>query len=124
MDFVPLIVVGSLLKKVVDFLKFLTGKDWNAALTQIVVWVAGVLLMWLLSASDFADGIVIGGIDLGDMNAASIVLAGLGLASTVSLVGQDLLKALDRSQSAATPQLIPDSHPTQYPAEPVQPVVK
>jgi hypothetical protein len=121
MDFVPLIVIGSLLKKTVDFLKFLTGKDWNSAITQVVVWGVGVLLVWLLSASDFANGIIIGGIDLGNMNASSIVLVGLALASTASLLGQDLIKALDNTQTAAAPPLVP-LPPAGQPVQPAQPV--
>lgn len=106
MEFVPIIVIGALLKKAVDFLKYLRAKDWNGVATQLVVWIVGVGLVWLLSASDFANGVQIGGLDLGNLNAASIVLVGLSLSSTASFLGQDLIKALDNTQSASTPNLL------------------
>lgn len=112
MDFVPLLVIGALLKKAVDFLKYLSAKDWNGVVTQVVVWLVGIGLVWLLSASDFANGVQIGGLDLGNLNAASIVLVGLSLSSTASFVGQDLLKALDNSQTARTPELLSGSSKT------------
>lgn len=113
MEFVPIIVIGALLKKAVDFLKYLLAKDWNGVVTQLVVWLVGIGLTWLLSASDFANGVEIGGLDLGNLNTASIVLVGLSLSSTASFLGQDLIKALDNTQSAATPNLVEKSDPPQ-----------
>lgn len=107
MEFVPLLVVAALLKKIVDFVRFALARDVNAAVTQVVSWVAGVGLMWLVSSSDFVNGVVIGGLNLGDLNAASIVLAGLAVSSTAG-VGVDVIKAVDNTQSARVPSIIDD----------------
>lgn len=107
MEFVPLLVVAALLKKIVDFVRYILGRDVNGAVTQVVAWVAGVGLMWLVSASDFVDGVVVGGLQLGDLNAASIILAGLAVSSTAG-VGVDVIKAVDNTQSAMVPSILDD----------------
>jgi hypothetical protein len=104
MEFVPLLVIGSLIKKAVDLLKYVTNQDWNAAATQLVTWAAGIGLAFLLANSDFADGLAVNGQTLASLNAFSIVLVGLAVSSTAS-TAVDTLKAIDGSQSASMPAL-------------------
>jgi hypothetical protein len=115
MDFVPLAATIALLWKIVDFAKLVRVRDVNAVVTQAVTWAAGVGLTFLLAGTDFADGIKIGDMHLGHVNASSLVLIGLSLASSTS-VAYDFKRALDRTDSAAMPSLVTGLVPITPPA--------
>lgn len=115
MDFVPLAATVALLWKVVDTAKLVRVRDVNAVVTQAVTWGAGVLLAFLLAATDFADGIPIGDMHLGHLNAASLILVGLSLGSSAS-VAYDFKRAIDRTDSAAMPTLVTGLVPLTPPA--------
>lgn len=102
MDFVPIIAVVALVWKVVDFVKYLRARDVDGALTQGVVWAAGVLAVFLLSGTNFAGGIVLGDVAVSAMNWQSLVLVGLSIGSSASAL-VDFKKAVDNSDSAAVP---------------------
>lgn len=108
MGFVPLAVFGALVWKFVDFLKALTNRDWNTVVTQLVVWVAGIAAVMLFAHSDFAANISVmdGGMTLATLGGVGQLIVGLSAASLVS-VGVDVKKALDNSDSAAQPPLVP-----------------
>lgn len=110
MDFVPLAAALALTWKLVDFVKQLRVRDWNAAVTQAAVWVAGVLVIWLLASTDFASGIKIGSMVLSHLNGASLVLVGLSVGASGS-VAYDFKRALDGSDSAAQPALVTGAVP-------------
>lgn len=103
--FVPAVAMLTLIKKVLDFLKYLTNQDWNGALTQVCVWVAGIAVVWLYAQTDWAEGISFAGLVLSSMNFASLVALGIGLGSSAS-VATDFIKARDNTDSAAMPPLI------------------
>lgn len=105
MDFAPLLVAAALIWKLVDFVKFVKAKDINAVTTQLAVWVAGVVVIFLLAATDFASGVTIGDKNLDSLNAASLLLLGLSMGSTAS-VFVDAKKAVDGTDSAAVPALL------------------
>lgn len=105
MEFVPLLVLSALIKKIVDTVKYGAAGDVNAVATQIVVWIAGVLVMFAAAASDLGAQLTVNGHSLGDLNNWSVVLVGVNLASTAS-VGWDVIKAVDNSNSAAVPNLL------------------
>ena len=105
MDFFPLAAAIALIWKIVDFAKVARVRDWNAVLTQVVVWGAGVGVTFLLAGTDFADGINIGGRTLGGMNSSSVILLGLSMGSLGS-VAVDYKKARDNNDSAAMPTLL------------------
>lgn len=86
--------------KFVDFLKFLRNRDWNASLTQICVWAAGVGVVFLGAAADDTKTIKVGTIALGAMNTPGKVLLGLCVLSVGSVV-YDFKKAFDNTDSAA-----------------------
>ncbi len=81
MEFAPLAFLGALVYKFVDFLKFVKAKDWNAAGTQLVAWVAGIVAITLFANSDFAAGIDLGGRSLDSLNFVSQVIVGLSATS-------------------------------------------
>lgn len=103
MDFVPLVAAIALIWKIVDFVKFVQVRNINAIVTQVGVWVAGVAVLFLLAATDFASGVKIGDSVLGDLNWASVILIGLSIGSSASVL-VDAKKAVDNTDSAAVPR--------------------
>lgn len=110
MDFAPLLAAIALIWKIVDFVKYLRVRNVDALVTQAGVWLAGVGVTLLLAATDYADGIVIGDLPLGDLNLASLILLGLSIGSSASVL-VDAKKAVDNTDSAAVPKERPVVHP-------------
>jgi hypothetical protein len=86
------------------------GKDTNAVVTQVLVWVIGVAAIFVAGQADITADLAVPGLTgvLGDLDFASVVLAGWILGSTGSFAF-DIRKAIDNSDSAAEPSLLPDS---------------
>lgn len=99
-----LALMGTLVWKLLDFAKYFRAKDWNGVFTQAAAWGAGVAVVFLGSATDFAT-VHINDMALGDLNYASKILLGM-LATSLLSVGYDFKKAFDRSDSAQTPALL------------------
>lgn len=109
MEVISLIAILALGKKLVDLLKYVRAADWNASITQVVTWIAFVGILALAGAADVSSGIeVFAGQTLGSLDFASLVLAGLIYGSASSVVLVDFRKAIDRSDSAKTPPLLPE----------------
>lgn len=104
MEFVPLLAMLALIKKVGDWLKQITNNDWNGVVTQLVIWVGAVVIVWLVSETDFAEGVGIGDTNLAAVNFASIVFVGLFIGSGASLV-HDWFQSRDNSNSPTTTRL-------------------
>jgi hypothetical protein len=100
-----MVALLALVQKVVDFTKFISAKQWASAVTQIYVWTAGVVVVVLFAQTEWADTISFNGLVLADMNFATLLVIGLGIASTASAV-RDVTKAIDNGDTAATPPLI------------------
>lgn len=106
MEFVPLLAALAFAWKLVDWLKQLRVRDWNAIVTQFAVWVAGVFVVFLLAHSDFGHAIdTFGGVPLDLLNGWSLLLVGLTVGSSAS-VGYDFRRSFDNSDSAAQPSLV------------------
>lgn len=97
----------GLVTAAVNFVKYLRARDTNGYVTQLAVWLAGIGTTLLIRISDFANTFDVGGVNLDTANAGTVILAGLGLGSAAMLVN-DAKQALDRSDSAAKPPLIPE----------------
>lgn len=97
--------VGLFIKKAVDLVRYLSARDRSAVVTQLVVWILAITAMFVLAASDFADSFRIGTLLLSQMNGATLVIVGLSWGSGASFFGVDLLKAIDRNDTAAIPKL-------------------
>lgn len=106
MDFDALAMGLPLVWKVVAFVTFVTNKQVNAIVTQVVTWVAGIGVMTLIAATDFASGIGIGDQTLDSVNGASLVLIGMTVASWSS-VAYDFKRAFDVSDTARQPKMLP-----------------
>ncbi len=115
MEFAPLALLGALVYKFVDFLKFVKAKEWNSAGTQLIAWLAGILAITLFANSDFSAGIEFGERSLGSLNFVSQVILGLSATSLFSAF-YDVKRAIDNTDSAKTPALIAEPTPCPDPS--------
>lgn len=104
--FLPVAGMSLLVVNVINFLKYLRAKDTNGWFTQLVAWVAGVGVTALAAATDFADSVVIGGLQLGQMNFPTQVFVGMTVAAAGGYA-VEIKKAIDQNDSAAKPDLVP-----------------
>src|SRR5205814_1872930 len=102
--FIPAVALAALVKKFLDFSKYITNRDLNGAITQVYAWVAGVVSVWLFAQTAWADAVSFGNIAVADFSFASMVVVGMGL-SSVAGVATDSIKARDSSDTARMPQL-------------------
>jgi hypothetical protein len=100
-----LAVLAAFLKKFVDFLRSLRGRDTNAVVTQLVAWVSGIVVVWLAAHVDFASAIEVAKIQLDQMSAWTQAALGVLLGSSASIF-QDVLKSVDNTQSESKPKLV------------------
>lgn len=106
MEALTLAALALLAVKVMTVVKSV-GKDNNKALTQVVTWGVGTGILALAGHSAVtSDIIVFGSHRLGDLDFGSTVLAGMSL-SSVGSFGYDATKAIDNTQTAAEPSLLP-----------------
>lgn len=95
-----LVAFSPIVYKATDFLKLVLARDLNAWLTQLVVWVVGVLVAFLVVNSNYGDNATIH-----TLNWAATILAGLSLGSVGSTI-YDFKAARDNTDSAAKPPLL------------------
>lgn len=105
-EFVPAVAMLALIVKVIDFLRYAKNRDINGVLTQAITWVAGVVVLVLAAQTTWAHIIAVSGVPLNRLGFWSLVFAGLTVSSGASLV-KDTLKAVDNSNSARIPTLLP-----------------
>jgi hypothetical protein len=110
MEFVPFLAMLALVKKLIDFFKYLTNKDKNGIVTTLAAWVAGVGAILLFSMSDFADGITIGDTTLGALNIASLVIVGMSIGASAG-VAADVISSRRPSDDPARLKLLPNAPP-------------
>lgn len=96
----------TLILKLIDFLRYARAGDVNGVLTQLTTWGAGVLVIVLVAQTDWAAGIQVGEFNLATLGFWSLVFYGMSAGSAASLA-KDTLKAVDNTNSAAIPTLIP-----------------
>lgn len=104
-DFVPALALAALVLKIIDFLRYLRAGDWNGVGTQLAVWGAGVVALFIAAQTQFADRIPIGDLNLGHLGAWDIIFAGLTVGSTASTIKDIGYKALDNNNTAKIPTL-------------------
>lgn len=109
METVGLVALIAIIWKVVDFIKYVTSRDTNAAVTQLSVWGSAIAVALLAREAEPFSTIGVLGTTFGDLSTPAIVLFALGLGSTASGV-VDLKKAIDGSDSAAVPPLLSTGH--------------
>jgi|AntRauTorckE6833_2_1112554.scaffolds.fasta_scaffold91650_2 hypothetical protein len=99
------LLLGAFITKLIDFFKFVTNGDFNGVITQLVVWVSGVVGVTLVAQTDFAVGVEVGDLNLTQLNGWSLLFVGL-MASSIFSVVNDVRNAIDNTGSAVTPPLL------------------
>lgn len=97
-------LVSALVKKVTDLVKYAKAGDWSSVVTQGIAWAVGIGSAFLLAAQNITEHITIQGASLAHANGAALTLLGLAIGSGGSVL-QDILKAIDNTQSAEVPKL-------------------
>ena len=110
MEFIPLVMLFSLVMSFINFLKYLRAGDANGWLTQLIVWASGIAAVSFVAQTQFASGIPIGDQVLDQLNFMSLVFVGLMIGG-VAATAYELTKALDSSNSTTKPNLITNSPP-------------
>jgi hypothetical protein len=105
-EFLPAVAMVTLILKVIDLLRYARARDANGVLTQLSTWIAGVVVILLVAQTEWADGIMVGSLALGKLGFWSLVFYGMSAGSVASLT-KDTLKAVDNTNSAAIPVLVP-----------------
>lgn len=109
----PVILLGSLGFMLMNLIKYVRAGDWNSAVTTIVVWFVGFVLVAVAAHSGLTESTPVPGLSdvtFGSLDTWSQVLLGASILSVLGVVNQGF-KAIDNSQSAATPSLLPPSTP-------------
>lgn len=101
-----LALIAAVVKKFVDFVRQLRGRDTSAIVTQLLAWVLGVVAVYLTAHVDFASAVEFANMSLDDMSLWTQTVLGV-LVGSVGSVAKDGLKALDNSQTEAAPKLVP-----------------
>lgn len=98
------------INKTVSVVKSALNKDVNAAVTQLVVWVIGFIVISLAAHAQLTENLVVPGLTvaLNNLDWQSLVLVAYILGGTGSFAF-DFKKAFDSSDSAAEPSLLPPS---------------
>jgi hypothetical protein len=100
-------VIGmiAIVMAVTDFIKRVSNGTVAAKgiATQVIVWIAAGVVVFLYSASDFGT-FEIGGIRIDNMEWTTKVILALAIGSA-AMKSADVIKAIDGSDSAAVPPL-------------------
>lgn len=108
MELFSIVALTALIKKMYDTLGFLTNRKLKAFINQAFAYGLGVLVVVLAAhANRFANVDLGAGNTIGSLDGASQVLVGLSWGALAGVVGVDLIRGLDNSQSAATPPIVP-----------------
>lgn len=85
MELVPYALAISFVYTVCNLIKQAQAGEFNGPLTQLVSWLAGVVIAFVLAASSFAETFMVGSgedaVSLGSLNRWAVVLVGLGISS-------------------------------------------
>lgn len=106
MPVLPLAAMGTIVFCLMNFLKSLTSKNFKAAVTQVIAWISGVITVALAAHTDYASGVSFGDLSLEKLNGPSQIFLGL-IASSILGTVHEIKKAIDTSDSAKQPPLIP-----------------
>lgn len=108
MTVVPIVLLGALVYSFTNFLRYLAGKQYGSAITQGVVWAAGIGAVYLFAETQFGSQVHIGDLPVDQFDFATRLMVGF-LASSLFAAFHDVKTAIDTSQSAAVPKLVKNS---------------
>lgn len=94
-------VFGLVVLKLSDLVKFVTQRNWNSFLMQLLVMAVGIVAVVLGAHSNFSANIELAGTALRNTNGAGQVLLGIVVGSVGSGF-YDAKSAIDNNDSAST----------------------
>lgn len=100
-----LALVGGLVWKFIDFLKYVSAGAWTQTKTQAIVWGGGIAAIFLVAQTQFGSVVSLNGVSLLKMSGWDKVLLGFMASSLFASVPVDLKKALDVHDTASVPPL-------------------
>ena len=112
------LILGALILKGTDLAKYLISglfgpdedskkKAWNGFLTLVLTAAIGVGTVFLFSGTQWADEVKLGDEQFSKLGWGSLVTFGL-VASSFGALLYDVKKAIDNTDTAATPRIIKD----------------
>jgi hypothetical protein len=101
------LIFGAFILKVVDLVKYVVAGDWNGFLTLVLTWGVGVLAVLLFIETAWGDEAKLGDQTLDQLNFQAKLVFALA-APSIAAVLYDAKKAVDKTDTASTPRLLPD----------------
>jgi len=117
-DLTQLVALGSIAYTLVNFIRYVRVTDWSSVVSQLLAWGAGVCATILVAHTDLAAAFTFGGKNLGQIGWLAQFLVGLAAASSIGVVYQ-FTKAVDATQNAKVPSILPGSSAAQSGNKPV-----
>jgi len=110
---IALAALGFFASKLLEMVKYVRAKDWNAAITLLSLWFVGIIVVTVAAHNELTEDVILPQttIPLGELGAVALGFLGMILTSLVS-VTYDFKKAIDSSDSAKQPPLIDSSGAT------------
>lgn len=116
---VPILLAATVFA-VTNWLKQITAKDWNAVITQIIVWGVGCIGVWAAAQTTLFGDWAPFSVPLKLLKTADLIFIGLNIGS-FGTGFNEFKKAKDETDSARTPHLLPRlaRHPVHTPPKKV-----
>lgn len=105
MEFVASAALVAVIWKAIDFLKALRNAEWNTVVTQAIVWVGAIAILFLFRETSYAATISIGGSNLGAQTGWDVAAVGLAFGSAASATF-DIKKSIDNTDSATVSKFV------------------
>lgn len=98
--------VAFLGNKIIEGIKYMKNKDWNALVTLLAIHLSGVVVLLFAAATKVTKTLVVPGTSaaIGSLDKGSVAFLGLVITSLSSKL-YDFQKAFDRSDTAKQPPL-------------------
>jgi hypothetical protein len=104
----PVILLGSLGFMLVNLIKYVRAADWDPALTTVLVWFVGFVLVAIAAHTSLTENTEVPGltgVTFGSIDTWGQVLLGASILSVLGVTDK-VIKALDNTRSSAGPSLL------------------
>lgn len=100
-----MLLIGALIYKSVDLLRYAFNRDFNGVITQVVTWIVAIGAVFAVAESQWANDGTVFEVDLSEANVATKALLGFAAGSLASVLN-DARKVFDSTGSAELPKLV------------------